>query len=82
MAKVSLNPIERKLNRLYEHIEYEIHKCDFSQTEVGKWLGISRQMVGYKLRTKTLSIPELFILMNRLAWTDEEVIDYLGMEYR
>lgn len=73
MPKVYYNNQDRQQSRIYELILGRMQINELTKSEVAAALGISKQLFGYKIRNKTLTLWELLKIGEILEITFEDL---------
>ena len=80
MAKIALGEAGRRLQRrntLQKNIKAKMSGEDFTQTQLGKELGISQVAAGQKIRKLQFSYEDLVKIFAMLNFSDAEILEVM-----
>ena len=77
MSKVYLTNSSKKKNSLRHYILDEMKDQKFTQSDMGRYLGLTQQAFSYKVRNSSFSYTELLTIFDVLKTPNETKVDLL-----
>ena len=78
MPKVYLSEQDKLNNRLTSWIYGEMKTQGMSQTELAKEMGISQQLLSYRLKHKLISFEDFVTIVKTFQPEDDDLLRLLG----
>lgn len=80
MPKVNqLSRIGRKKQKVKAFVKGKMYSVDLKQKDYGRKLGVTQQSAGRKINESSYTLEDLWLLVEMLELTDEEIVQIMRL---